>query len=307
MLIDNPPVEIVPDLWMLGTREYPLYYCRGDQADTLLEGGIGASAPLLARQFDELGFAAERLRQIVVTHAHPDHVMAVAALRELFPQARVLASATAARTMASEKAMALFGKLDAMLLSSLVSAGRIEQSDRPQSPDAGPLAVDVALAEGDRVEIAPGRSLEVLETPGHSACSLSFFDRAAGVLIISDATGYYLPEAGCWWPNYFTDYGQYVASIERLASLEAEVLCLSHNAALRGREAVRDYFRDALAATKQYHERIVAEIAAGKPERELAETLGAEVYARTTLLPLDFFQKNCALLVKLSLQHETPS
>jgi hypothetical protein len=32
--------------------------------------------------------------------------------------------------------------------------------------------------------------------------------------------------------------------------------------------------------------------------------LGAEVYARTQLMSLEFFQKNCGLLVKLSLRHE---
>jgi len=45
-------------------------------------------------------------------------------------------------------------------------------------------------------------------------------------------------------------------------------------------------------------------VKAGKPVRQLAEELGAEVYAKTQLLPLDFFQKNCGLLIKQSLRHE---
>ncbi len=36
----------------------------------------------------------------------------------------------------------------------------------------------------------------------------------------------------------------------------------------------------------------------------IAEGLGAEIHEKKPLLPLDFFQKNCGLLVKLSLQHE---
>ena len=36
----------------------------------------------------------------------------------------------------------------------------------------------------------------------------------------------------------------------------------------------------------------------------VAERLGSEIYAKTQLLPLDFFQKNCSLLVKQSLAHE---
>ncbi len=64
------------------------------------------------------------------------------------------------------------------------------------------------------------------------------------------------------------------------------------------------YFRGALAATRSYHDRIVAETKAGRNPQEIAAALGAEVYAKTQLLPLDFFQRNCALLVKQSLRHE---
>ena len=48
----------------------------------------------------------------------------------------------------------------------------------------------------------------------------------------------------------------------------------------------------------------MAETKAGKPVRQIAEELGAEIHRQTPLLPLDFFQKNCGLLVKQSLKHE---
>jgi hypothetical protein len=88
-----------------------------------------------------------------------------------------------------------------------------------------------------------------------------------------------------------------------MAALDAEVLCLSHNAVIRGAADVAAYFRGALAATQQYHQRIVDQARAGQAPGEIAAALGAEVYQRTPLLPLDFFVKNCSLLVKLSLKH----
>jgi hypothetical protein len=91
--------------------------------------------------------------------------------------------------------------------------------------------------------------------------------------------------------------------MERLAGLDAELLCLSHNAAVRGRDDIRAYFAGAIAATRQYHERIVDETKAGKPVRQIAEQLGADIHSRTPLLPLDFFQKKCGLLVKQSLKY----
>ena len=42
----------------------------------------------------------------------------------------------------------------------------------------------------------------------------------------------------------------------------------------------------------------------GLSYRGIAEVLGSEVYEKTQLMPLDFFQKNCGILVKNSLRHE---
>jgi len=303
MLIQHPPVEIIDNLWMLGTHEYPLYLVRGEGGCTVFEGGTGAMGPVLARQLRELGVANDAVRQVVVTHAHPDHVMAVPMFRKAFPQIRVLASEIAARTLAAEKAVGFFAKVDGALTGALLKAGSITEADRPQPLEENRIAVDRVVGEGDTIS-AGGMSFTVLATPGHSECSLSFHEPAAGVLILSDATGYFLPEHGCWWPNYFTGYGAYVDSIKRLAGLGAEVACLSHNAALRGAEDVASYFSGAVAATEEYHQRIVEEARSGKDPREIAAQLGVEVHEKTQLLPVDFFQKNCALLVKQSLRHE---
>lgn len=303
MLVKDPPVEIIDNVWMLGTNLYPLYLLKGRQGGTIVEGGTGPMGPVLREQLAQLGIAAKYVRQLIVTHAHPDHVMAVPMMRELFPGVTVVASATAAKTLQSEKAVAFFCKMDDMVTGALIQSGVVCEQDRRPPLAANQITVDRVVKEGDRIELDEGVALEVLETPGHSDCSLSFYDRARRLLIISDATGYYVPQYDTWWPNYFADYGAYVRSIERLAGLDAEVLCLSHNAAIRGADDVRDYFRRALEVTRAYHERIVAEARAGKPAEEIAAALGAEVYEKTQLMPPDFFVKNCGLLVKISLKH----
>jgi len=302
MLIQNPPQQITEDLWMLGTNEYPLYLYRGRSEGAIFEGGTGAMGPVLRGQLAGLGVAAGFVKQVVVTHGHPDHVMAVPMFRELLPGVAVLASQKAADAMASEKAVAFFHQVDDALTAAMLKAGRIEEQHRPRPLADAEIAVDRVLHEGDRVSV-DAAAFEVLATPGHSECSLSFYEPQAKILVISDASGYYLPEPGYWWPNYFSDYGAYVASMRRLATLDAEVLCLSHNAAITGAEEVKAYFDGAIRATEQYHERILADRKAGKSVREIAESLGAEVHEKTQLLPLDFFQKNCGLLVKLSCRH----
>ena len=108
MLFKNPPLEIVDGLWMLGTAEYPMYLFRGSEHATIFEGGIGPSGPLLREQLNELEITGDSVSQLVVTHAHPDHVMAVPMIREMCPNVQVLASEVATKTLAVDKAVSFF-------------------------------------------------------------------------------------------------------------------------------------------------------------------------------------------------------
>lgn len=300
MLINNPPVKITDDLMMLGSAEYPLYLLRGH---TIVEGGVGSMAPLLGEQLDSLSIPRDAIRQAVVMHGHPDHVMALPAFREMFPGIRFLASELAAATLQNEKAVGFFRQIDDTLTASLTKAGTIAERHHPKPLAENKIAVDATLKEGDTLDI-DGAAFAVLQTPGHSDCSLSLHQPESGLLLISDVSGYYMPSHDCWWANYFSGYAAYMNSMRRLAQLDAEVLCLGHLAVIRGAEAVRTYFDRAIAATEQCHQQIVAETKAGKSGREIAAQIGAEVYEKTQLMPLEFMQKNSSLLVKQSLKHE---
>ncbi len=304
MIVKDPPVEIVDNFWMLGANAYPMYLFKGKEQGTVFEGGTGPMGPILRGQVDEMGIVGDYVKQLVVTHAHPDHVMAVPMLREMFPEVSVLASNPAAKTLSVEKAVSFFCKMDDALTCSLIEAGMITEEQKRPPMAENQIAVDRVLKDGDVIEVDEGISFEVLETPGHSDCSLSFHEPSRKILIISDATGYYLPDEEFWWHCYFTDYAAYVASIERLAGLGAEILCLSHNAVIQGADEVESYLRATIDATKQCHRRIIDDTKSGKSPREIAGTLGSEVYQKTQLMPEDFFQKNCSFLVKNSLRHE---
>ena len=302
MIRKDPPVELTESLTMLGTNEYPLYLVKGGEQGAIFEGGVGAMGAVLQQQLAALSVPPDFVRQIIVTHGHPDHVMAVPAMQRMFPGVTVCASQLAARTMNAEKAVSFFARVDEIITESLLKAGSIRAEHKPDPLDEMRISVDCFHAEGD-VLIIGDVEFNVLFTPGHSDCSLSFHNPADGTLIISDATGYFLPD-DFWWPNYFSHYGEYLDSINRLATLDASVLCLSHNAAITGAEDIKAYFQGAIDATEAYHQRIIDEVNAGKPVREIAGRLGEEVYAKTQLMPQEFFQKNCSLLVKQSMEYE---
>jgi 2-aminobenzoylacetyl-CoA thioesterase len=302
MLEMDPPAAVADGLWMLGTSEYPVFFVQDQGQGAIFEGGVSAVVPTVRDQLAQLGVKKDAVQQVIITHAHPDHVMAVPGFRALYPHVEVSASGAAAGTLAVEKAVKFFGKIDGMLTQALVEGGSVSEA-----PDVPPLIeyqipIDRLLAEGDEVLVG-ARSFAVLATPGHSDCSLSFHEASTGILIISDATGYYIPESDTSWPNYFFNYGDYLHSMQRLAQLEAQVLCLSHNAVIKGQAAIRDYFDRVISVTEAYHQRIVTEIKADQSPDEIAATLGAEVHEKTQLLDLSFFVKNCALLVKQSMKY----
>jgi len=302
MLIKDPPVEIAEGVRMLGTNEYPVFLVSDGSEGAIFEGGVGAAGPLVKEQLARLDVGADTVKQVIITHAHPDHVMAVPAFRAMFGGLAVCASKAAAKTLGIEKAIGFFSKVDGMLTEALIKAGSIKEEHRPEPLTEKQIAVDKILSDGDTVKVGQ-RKFDVLATPGHSDCSLSFHESAARLLIISDATGYYVPECSYFWPNYFTDYGDYVESIRRLVALDAEILCLSHNAVVKGADAVKAYFEGAVAATEAYHERIVADAAVGKAPEQISRQLGIQAHEKTQLLDVEFFQKNCDLMVKQSLKY----
>ncbi len=304
MLVKNPPVKIADRLWMLGTTAYPIYLMQGDDECALIEGGLGVVASPVLRQIELLGIDKSRIRQAVITHAHPDHVMALPALCQAFPGIRLAASELATKALAAEKTLAFFHQVDQAFTQSLIDLGWAQTGDRPTAGAApGPMTIDTVLHEGDTLQ-AGDAAFTVLATPGHSDCSISLYEPSRRLLVVSDASGYYMPDQGTWWPNYFTDYKVYLDSMRRLAGLDAEVLCLSHNGAITGAADVATYWREAIGATEAYHRRIVEAVHAGRNTRELAAELGDEVYRHVPLLKPDFFQKNCMLLVKQSLRAE---
>ncbi len=304
MLIEKPPAEVSGDVLMLGTSPYPVYLLKGNDSGVLVEGTIGAMGPMVAEQLEGFGVPRDYVARVLITHAHPDHVMAVPYFREIFPGARFTASEIAAKTLGVEKAVGFFSKIDAMITDSLIKGGVVQERHRPTVAAGPTIPVDETVKDGDTIDCG-SFSLRVIATPGHSDCSTSFFDAERRILVSADVTPYYISAHDYWWPNYFTGYAAYVDSMERLAALGAEIVCLGHTATIRGADEGRAFFEKGIAATRACHERIVAEVRAGRSPQEVGDAIADEVVSKLPpLLPLDFFQKNCGLLVKQSLKHE---
>ena len=154
---------------------------QGEREAAIFEGGIGAIGPLLRRADSQSWASAREFVQAGRRHPRPsrprDGHSAVAA--RCFPASRCVASAPAAATLAAEKAVAFFRQIDDALTGSLLKAGhdRRRHTARRRWPrTASPSTASSRRATRSR-STAPRST--VLETPGHSDCSLSFHEPAA--------------------------------------------------------------------------------------------------------------------------------
>lgn len=143
---------------------------------TMIDTGIGTEAALerLERGLEKHGLAIEKVRQIVLTHKHPDHMGLARTLQErsgatVFVHEDDWRDVTQFEERREDFLSGVGDRLDGWgapaaelrsLLASLRSAPRLARST-PAEP----------LAEGQKIPVGP-LDLEVIHTPGHTPGSI---------------------------------------------------------------------------------------------------------------------------------------
>jgi glyoxylase-like metal-dependent hydrolase (beta-lactamase superfamily II) len=154
---------------------------------TLIDAGVGRPAHLDALQA-ALEAAGERLRQVLVSHAHPDHASGAAALASRWPEAR------------------------------------FRKCPWPERDRLYPVRWQ-ALADGDTVEAGDLR-LEVVHTPGHAPDHLCFWHAPSRTLfgadLLIEGGTVVVPGTGGG------DLSAYLRSLARVAALSPTCVLPAH-------------------------------------------------------------------------------
>jgi glyoxylase-like metal-dependent hydrolase (beta-lactamase superfamily II) len=90
------------------------------------------------------------------------------------------------------------------------------------------------VGEGDIIDLG-GVSAHIMETPGHSSCSISAYVPSLNVLFPSDGGGIPYLDTILAAPN--SNFTRYQESLERLKNLEVDILCADHYGYITGEEA----------------------------------------------------------------------
>jgi metallo-beta-lactamase class B len=207
-----PPFRIVGNLYYVGTYDLACYLIATPAGNILINTGVKSSGAQIRSNIETLGFRFADTRLMLATHAHIDHVAAMAEVKRL----------TGARLAATEPEVALFE-----------SGGKADfRFGDDRSAWFEPVHVDEKLRDGQKVGIG-GMELTVHLTPGHTkgAASYEFNVRDEGrdyrVLIAnlpSINPGVTLLEN----PKYPNIAAEYAGTFATLKELHPEIFLASH-------------------------------------------------------------------------------
>jgi len=233
--------RIAEHLWYLGREESGIYLLEGEDCSLIISGGMSYLAPVVRNQLETFGIDETRIRKLLILHSHFDHVGLVPFFQRRYPDLRVYASARAWEILQVPKAIETINAF-----SSLVAAGRgmtewLEGEDLEWRDDVA----GVAVSEGTVIDLG-GVTVQVMETPGHSSCSVSAYVPEIRALFPSDGGG--IPYGGSILASGNSNFTQYQKSLERLQSLKVEMLCADHYGYVTGPEAETYLFRSGEAA-----------------------------------------------------------
>jgi len=219
----------------------------------LLDCGLNAEATFEAfdAAFSELRLDWRSIRQIVVSHLHPDHLGAAARIRRLSGAPIAMQAHEAKLAGPRGAGEAFFADSEVFLAQHGAPAtvvAEIKELARKTANGADRFVPDGFIDEGAVIEYVGGR-LEVLRTPGHSPALLCFHDRKRRTLYSTDTILEKIsPNIGVhpFYPG--NPLGQYLDSLTRLEALDLARIIPSHGEVFSGH-------REWIAKTRRHHRR----------------------------------------------------
>jgi glyoxylase-like metal-dependent hydrolase (beta-lactamase superfamily II) len=242
---------VADNVLLLGSRHICTYLIMGD-AYALLGGGVSWEVARLEAQLDRFQVDRDRIRYVVVSHAHYDHCSAVPYLKQCHPHLKVVASDYGAHILNKPQAVELMRNVNRQTLDALQKP----HHHNGISLEFKPVPVAVKVGDRDRIDLGGGLTLEFYLTPGHSRCSLSTYAPQRKALFPAEAVPYPESNRGKLIVTATHDYDDYIRSLKKLQPLEIRLVGYEHGGALTGRAAASIILRG-LNATRRQRQRII--------------------------------------------------
>lgn len=265
----------------------------GEEKNVLLDCGMAYCGPELTENLKQT-LKAETLDIILLSHSHYDHIGALPYVREAYPGATVLGAFHAQKILPRPGARKLMKELG--------ETAREKYAEGVFHPILTEgLSVDRVIGDGDRIPLG-GRSLKVMETKGHTDCSLSFFLEPDKILFASESTGI-LEKRDYVHTPILKSYEDAQVSFEKCKNCGAKQIVLPHFGLLPSyfNEEYWTLYEKELQSKRQYLARLASQ---GFSENEIFQKY-ADTYwnpIKSEEQPYEAFIINSRHIVKVLLQ-----
>ena len=229
MIIDQPG-KVTDTITMLGKQESCVYLVDGGDACAILGGGLAGIIPDVEAQLASMAMDPQKIKYLAILHSHFDHCGIVPYFKNKWPWVEVVAS---------ERAQTILSKPKSVAGIEAFNIRHLEET----LPDVHPkdlciegfnIEVDRLVGEGDNLTCG-NLNLQVLETPGHSTCSIAFYIPEEKALFASDAVGISVGEKVFTAAN--SNFDQYEESLDKMFALNPEIILSEHRGGRAGKDS----------------------------------------------------------------------
>ncbi len=295
-----PPFKLTENIVFLGTEYFNLYLIKGETY-AVIEGGVsGITYPFL-RQLAQLDVPPEAISHLVILHSHFDHMMVFPTLKERYPWMKIVSSELNRTTFSSERIMAKAFDSDRKMTLALIERNLISEAPNLNPYTSFPL--DITVSEGSTLDLGDGIKIKFIETPGHSPDCLSAYFEEDGVLFCSDGAGFYIPPDFSR-PNYWFRLEEAEKSLNKMKTIDPEILCRGHYGAIVGREVTRRNLQMACQSIEDFKAFLLERIQSGGSVDVITEEV-TERFSKgfLELFPPEDNYRLWGLLIQRTLEH----
>ncbi|MBW2631083.1 MAG: MBL fold metallo-hydrolase [Deltaproteobacteria bacterium] len=271
--------KICDGLYSTGYHFLPAFLL-ASATPVLFDAGVAAMGPYYLRDIETYLGRTDTLGYLLLTHSHYDHCGSIPFLKEKIPGLKIGATAHAAKILQKPSVVEMMRTLNnnfAKVFGDLIE----NNEDIPFNA----VEVDLLLKDGDELDFGEGWTVRVIETPGHTKDSLSYYIPRIKATIAGEAAGVFHNDGIN--PQFSSSYSDYITSLEKLTALDMDILALGHRNILTGDDIGR-YLRDSIETTVSFKENIDRCLDRFSGDREkVVETIFGEIYDETVLMQQD--------------------
>lgn len=229
-MIIHQPGKISGRITMLGTKESCVYLLDGGNTYSIIGGGTANIIPEVEKQIIDSGIDVNRIERLLILHSHFDHMAIAPWCRKKWPWIQITSSPRAEKNLSNPKVMKTITDFSMLLLERAGISDRATEFCLPFEP----LPVDDIVKNGDIIRCGD-RTIEIIEVPGHSSCSIAAYIPEEKALAASDAGG--IPFGDDVLTAANSNFDQYQESLEKMAAFPVEIHMAEHYGAMTGDDA----------------------------------------------------------------------